>query len=322
MNAFGKYVFVSIVFIFITGCSNRAPVKTVLPAINPTVESTIAAIDAPTVVPNHTLIIGHRGARSLAPENTMAAARKAFEVGADMWELDVAVTSDHELVVLHDDTLDRTCNAQELFPGKVPWRVWEFTLEEISTLDCGSWFIRKDPFGQIKAGAVSQEEAATYAGEPLPTLKQALEYTRDNDWRVNVELKDQPTDEYGQILVEKTVNLIKALGMDTEQQVVISSFNHEYLKMVLSLNPDIPVQALTSTKIKNLSDYLSDLGANTCNPKVDVWKPEELAAFNQDGIEFNVWTVNDEATMQQLMEANVNGIITDYPQKLVELLRN
>ena len=318
MKSFGNFIIVAVLFVFLTGCSIRVSEKTDVPTAVTNVDPT----DVPTAITNHTLIIGHRGARSLAPENTIAAARKAFEVGADMWELDVAVTSDHELVVLHDDTLDRTCNAKDLFPSKVPWRVWEFSLSEISTLDCGSWFIRTDPFGQIKAGAVSQEEADSYAGEPLPTLRQALEYTRDNDWRVNVELKDQPNDEYGQILVEKTVALINELAMDDGIQVAISSFNHAYLTMVRSLNPNIPVQALTSTKIKNLSEYLSDLGTDSCNPKVDVWKPEELAAFYQDGIEFNVWTVNDEATMRQLMEANVNGIITDYPQKLVEILNN
>jgi glycerophosphoryl diester phosphodiesterase len=304
--------------------------KTVVPTVEPNVMATIDTDvvataftnDVPTGVTNHTLIIAHRGARSLAPENTMAAARKAFEVGAGMWELDVAVTSDQELVLLHDDTLDRTCNAKDLFPGKVPWRVWEFSLSEISTLDCGTWFIRTDPFGQIKAGAVSQEEANSYAGEPIPTLRTALEYTRENDWRVNVELKDQPNDEYGQILVEKTVALIHELGMDDGNQVAISSFNHEYLTMVQALNPNIPVQALTSKKIKNLPEYLLALGTDSCNPKVDVWSPDELAAFIQDGLEFNVWTVNDEATMKQLLESNVSGIITDYPQKLINILKN
>jgi glycerophosphoryl diester phosphodiesterase len=147
----------------------------------------------------------------LAPENTLASARKALELGADMWELDVAVTSDNDLVVLHDDTLDRTCNVKDLFPGKVPWRVWEFTLAEIKTLDCGSWFNKTDPFGQIKAGAVSQDEQESYVGEPMPTLREALQFTLDNNWRVNVELKDQPIEKLGKPLVEKTVNLISEL---------------------------------------------------------------------------------------------------------------
>jgi len=268
------------------------------------------------------LIIAHRGARSLAPENTLVAARKALELGADMWELDVAVTSDNELVVIHDDTLDRTCNVKNLFPGRAPWRVWEFALAEIRTLDCGSWFNVTDPFGQIKAGAVSQDDMELYVGEPAPALREALEFTLDNNWRVNVELKDQPNEKLGQILVEKTVNLIVEFGMDERGQVVVSSFNHAYLKTVRSLNPNIPIQALTDKKINSLSEYLAEFGTDTCNPKVNVWSPEELGDLGRSGIQFNVWTVNEEAVMRQLIEANVHGIFTDFPQRLERVLNN
>jgi glycerophosphoryl diester phosphodiesterase len=266
------------------------------------------------------LNIAHRGARSLAPENTIASARKALELGADMWELDVAVTADLELVVLHDDTLDRTCNVKDLFPGKVPWRVWEFTLDELKTLDCGSWFNRTDPFGQIKAGIVSQVEMDSYIGEPIPTLRQALEFTRANHWRVNVELKDQYFEKFDQAIVEKTVKLLVELGMDDGEQVVLSSFNHDYLRSVHSLNPNIPIQALTSVKIKDLLEYLADLDTNTCNPNVDVWSKLDLQDLGQQGIQFNVWTVNDENTMQELIDAHVHGIFTDYPQRLKSVL--
>lgn len=266
------------------------------------------------------LVIAHRGARSLAPENTLAAARKALEAGADMWEMDVAVTADGELVVMHDDTLERTCNAAQVFPDRRPWNVWDLTLAEIQSLDCGSWFNERDPFGQIRAGSVSEEDTASYVGERAPTLRQVLEFTRDNNWRVNVEIKEQPTDELGQIVVEKTVALVEELGMDTGDCVFISSFNHDYLKTIRALNPQIPIQALTSTQIRNLPEYLQQLGTSACNPKGNAWSPRELQELVQGGIELNVWTVNDESDMRQLIEAGVHGIITDYPQRLVLLL--
>jgi len=266
------------------------------------------------------LIIAHRGARSLAPENTLAAARKALQAGADMWEMDVAVTSDDELVVIHDDTLERSGNAAKVFPELRPWNVWDFSLAEIESLDCGSWFGARDPFGQIKAGNVPAEDVASYAGERAPTLRQVLEFTRDNNWRVNVELKDQPTDELGRILIEKTVALIQELGMDEGDRVAVSSFNHEYLKEIRALNPRISIQALTSQKIGDLPAYLQQLGTTACNPKAGVWKPQELGEMVQSGVEFNVWTVNDESEMKQLIEAGVHGIITDYPQTLLLLL--
>jgi glycerophosphoryl diester phosphodiesterase len=268
------------------------------------------------------LVIAHRGARSLAPENTLAAARKALEVGADMWELDVAVTADGELVIMHDDTLDRTCNVQEVFPGRVPWRVWEFTLAEIQTLDCGSWFNATDPFEQIKAGNISEADLQSYVGEPAPTLRQALEFTRDNNWRVNVELKKQPDPELSRAIVEKSVALIEDLGMDDGQQVVVSSFEHSYLKTLKTLNPRIPVQVLTSNPIPDLAAYLAELDADTCNPKVSAWPAQALREFGQSGIHFNVWTVNDEALMRNLIEAGVQGIITDYPQILIAILKS
>ncbi len=168
-----------------------------------------------------TLNIAHRGARSLAPENTMAAARKALEIGADWWELDVAMTKDGELVVLHDDTLDRTSNVATVFPDRRKTPVYEFTLAELRQLDFGSWFIEKDPFNQIAIGAVSQTELEKFKGEPIPTLREALVFTRDNHWKVNVEIKDASGFAADATIVQQTVALIDELGMSG--QVLVSS---------------------------------------------------------------------------------------------------
>ena len=273
-----------------------------------------------TLITSPPLIIAHRGARSLAPENTLAAARKALDVGADMWELDVTITADDELVVMHDDTLERTCNAPELFADRSPWQVRDFSMAEIEMLDCGSWFNDQDPFGQIQAGNVSDAEQQSYAGEQAPTLRQALEFTRDHDWRVNVELKRQPTEALDQLLVQKAVALIGEVGMDDGQQVVVSSFRHDYLEHIRTLNPDIPTQAVTSTLIQHLPDYLSQLGASACNPKATVWSYKRMAQLQVNGVAFNVWTVNDDLTMRALVKTGVHGIITDFPQRLAQIL--
>lgn len=267
------------------------------------------------------LVIAHRGASSLAPENTLAAARKALEIGADLWELDVSVTADGELVLMHDNTLERTSNVKEVFPDREPWQVWDFTLTEIQTLDCGSWFNEKDPFKQIKAGNVSETDQQSYVGELAPTLRQALEFTLDNHWRVNVELKKQPTEELDRIIVEKVVALIEELGMDDGRQVVVSSFRHDYLRAVKDLNPRIPTQAITSKIIRDLPAYLAELNTDTCNPKVTAWNYKRLGEMRAQGIAFNVWTVDDELTMKALINTGVNGIVTNYPQTLILLLR-
>ncbi len=138
-------------------------------------------------------IIAHRGARSLAPENTLAAARKAHQLGADLWETDVAVTADDQLVLMHDDAMTRTTNVAERFPERVPAAFSTYTLAEIRSLDAGSWFERDDPFGQVAAGAVDRQELAGYAGEKVPMLREAFELTLEMDWFLNLELKAQPS---------------------------------------------------------------------------------------------------------------------------------
>ena len=273
-----------------------------------------------TMITSPPLIIAHRGARSLAPENTLAAARKALEVGADLWELDVAVTLDNELVLMHDDTLERTCNAPQIFPDRAPWNVWDFTLTEIQSLDCGAWYNDKDPFGQIKAGYVSEEEQQSFVGEAAPTLEEALIFTRDNDWRVNIEIKEQPNPELSQVIIQKTVGLVGALGMDTNGQVVISSFNHDYLKTVKELNPSIPTQAITKKVIRNLPGYLEEIGAEAVNPKINTWNYKSMTKFQNQGVKFNVWTVNDELEIKALIQSGVSGIITDFPQLMIMVL--
>jgi glycerophosphoryl diester phosphodiesterase len=267
------------------------------------------------------LIIAHRGARSLAPENTLAAARKAFEAGADMWELDVSVTADGELFIMHDDTLERTCNAREVFPDRRPWNVYDFTLAEIRQLDCGTWFTFEDPFQQIAAGNVSVEDQQAYKGEKAPTLREALELTKANNKAVNIEIKEQPDEATARLAVEKTVALVAELGMDDGKQVVISSFEHEYLRHARELNSHIPIQILTKNQIPDLESYLASFGTNSVNPKLSTWNYKQLKAFSDQGILANVWTVNEAEEMKALADANVNGIITDFPQVLRALLQ-
>jgi glycerophosphoryl diester phosphodiesterase len=136
-------------------------------------------------------IIAHGGAQSLAPENTLAAARRARALGADLWETDAALTSDGQVVLMHDDAMLRTTDVAEKFPDRVPAPFSTYTLAEIRTLDAGSWFERADPFGQVAAGAVSADELAS------PEL----------DWRMNLELKAQPEPNDESDLVSAVVGL-------------------------------------------------------------------------------------------------------------------
>lgn len=265
------------------------------------------------------LNVAHRGGRSLAPENTIAAARKALEAGADMWELDVQLTADEELILMHDDTLVRTSDARERFPDRRPWRVSDLTLAEIQTLDCGSWFNREDPFDQIKAGVVSAQDQRSYIGERAPTLREALEFTHANDWRVIVELKALSDKDKGELAVRKTVALIEELDM--EHQVMICSFNHDYLRQVRALNQRISTAVLTRKAIRRPVRYLTELGAQAYNPWSLVMRTKQVCELLKAGFDVYVWTVNDEKKMRRLINLGVSGIITDFPHVLAKLSR-
>jgi len=267
---------------------------------------------------SRTLNIAHRGARSLAPENTMAAAKKAHEIGADMWELDVCMTSDGELILLHDDTLVRTSNAAEVFPSRSPWRVCDFTFEEIRRLDFGSWFNIIDPFGQINYGHVTLPERLKFSDEPAPTLREALEFTKHHDWKVNVEIKDLTGTNGHALVAEKVVKLIRDFGI--HEDVIISSFQHDYIKQVKLLDPLINLAVLVEEEVPDPIGLVKSLGAQAYNPKSGAISPDRITQLREQGIDVYVYTVNDPAEMAQLVRAQASGIFTDYPQILKNVL--
>lgn len=264
------------------------------------------------------LVIAHAGARSLAPENTLAAARKALEVGADMWELDVAVTADGHLFLFHDDSLARTTNARQVYPDRAPWIFTTFTRAELEALDFGSWFVEADPFGQIAAGALTPQELDGYRGEPLPALCRALEFTRDNNWRVNVEIKALPAPMADFPVVEAVVSLINKLEMAS--QVLVSSFVPDYLWQVRRLNPSIATSAVVGWTETEALHMPLDLPVDGYNPRHTLLSDGQIQSLRQAGFDVYPWTVNDEAEMRRLMRAGVTGIITDFPQTLRRLL--
>ena len=228
------------------------------------------------------------------------------------------LTADGELVVIHDETLERTSDAATEFPDREPWRVNEFTLEEIRGLDFGSWYNESDPFGQIAAGAVRKVDRHSFIGTDAPTLLEALVWTRDADWQVNVELKSLHGGPGEDDFVERVVGMVADLGMIDE--VIISSFDHPYLTRVRRADPRIRIAALTGEPLEDAGGYVRGLRADAYNPGIEVTDEAEIAAVRAAGIKVNVYTVNVEADMRRLARAGASGIITDFPQRLGPLL--
>jgi glycerophosphoryl diester phosphodiesterase len=265
-----------------------------------------------------TLNIAHRGARSIAPENTLAAALKAFQAGADLWELDIVMTADGEPVVIHDKSLSRTSNAESVFPSRRPWLVHDFSLDEIRRLDFGSWFKAMDPFGQIAAGMVTENELKDYEGEPAPTLREALQFTLAHKWYVNIEIKDLRGISGHQTIVEKVVEAVESMNMT--DRVLISSFNHSYLERVKAANPSLPTGVLVDRPHWNPVRLLESLKADCYHPRLFALKTADIHILREQGKSVLVWVINDKAGMRSLVRKGVGGIFTDFPQLLCPII--
>ncbi len=264
------------------------------------------------------LVIAHRGFRGIAPENTILAARRGQEAGAPWWELDVAASRDGELVILHDDSLARTTNAREIFPSRAPWTVYDFDSAELSRLDAGSWYELADPFGRVASGRVGRAELESFRDLRLPSLREALEFTRDAGMSVNVEIKDATGHECQEWLVERTVDLVRELGM--VERTMISSFNHDYVLRCKAREPRIVCGALIETQVDDPVRVLKSTGAEYLNPGLNLVTEEMVRAVRAAGGEVLVWTVNEVADMRRLLDWGVGGIFSDFPDRLLALL--
>ena len=265
-----------------------------------------------------TIVVAHRGFRSIAPENTLLAAQKGYEIGADYWELDVAASSDGVLVVLHDDNLSRTTDAQALYPNRKPWAVYDFSLPELKRLSAGSWYAKVDPFKQIAQENIKASELAKFNTERIPTLLEALELTKERSWKVNIEIKDATGRACDPWIVEKTAELVRSLGMADD--VIVSSFNHEYLMRMKKIAPEIRRAALIDRPVLDPLAILSRLEAIALNPNYKYLDEATTRRVRNAGYEVFVWTVNEKSDMERLVLWGVSGIITDFPDRAMEIL--
>lgn len=234
------------------------------------------------------LIYGHRGASGHAPENTLEAFRLAMEMGADGFELDVHMSLDGQLVVIHDETVDRTTDGTGL--------VRDLTLAQLKALDASNGM-------------------EAYRGARIPTLGEVFDLIRDTRHIVNVEVK---TDEwfYPQI-GEKCLALAKEKGV--EDRVIYSSFNHYTLMKLRQLKPDARLGMLFGDIMVNPWEYARQLNVDYLHPmKMNIWVPGFAAGAAEAGYGINMWTINDPETMQLCLETGA-GIITNYPDVAVAL---
>ncbi len=237
------------------------------------------------------MIIAHRGASKQAPENTMAAFRRALELGADGIELDVHLTSDGYLAVIHDEMLDRTSNGKGL--------VRDRTLAELKELDFGSWF-SKD-----------------FSGERIPELNEVLRLLSDWDGLLNIEIKNGPVFYPGiEKAVADAVRKYKRLN-----RTIISSFNHYSLVDIRKYEPGIKTAPLYMAGIYQPWEYARSIGASAIHPLFYNIVPEVMLGCKQNNIMVNPFTVDQPEHIKAMAAAGVDGIITDVPDIALKIVK-
>ncbi len=273
------------------------------------------------LLPHAGYVCAHRGARALAPENTMIAARKALAAKADFWEMDVQRSADGSLIVFHDDDLSRTTDVADHpeFANREPWLTSQFTINELEMLDTGSWFAQQDPFGSISREEISQRELAAFQGLQIPALQEVLAFTSKNKFPINIEIKDQIHTPNDLRIVSEVLDAIHTAR--AENLVLISSFNHEYLKEMRRLSAKMPLAALVENKHpENLVAYLKDLGVTGYHPDAEITDEAMIRHLTAQGFHVSLFTVNDMEQAMTFINAGCYGIITDYPHSLRQRL--
>lgn len=236
---------------------------------------------AKTLVPK-TLVWAHRGAFGYAPENTMPAFRMAIDMKADGIELDVHFSKDGKIVVIHDETIDRTSNGQ----GKVT----DYTYEELLAFDFG---IKTD---------------AKYKGTKIPTLAEVYELFAPTNLTINIEIKTADP-----AMPAALDALAKEYGI--EDRVLYSSFNHEQIARIQRVNPDAFIAPLYSFNMVKAWDYCKSIPAQASHPnknQISLY-PEYVEECHKLGIRVHPWTVNSEDDMRFLVEQGCDALITNYP---------
>lgn len=232
----------------------------------------------------------HRGFSGKYPENTMLAFKKAIEIGVDGIELDVQLTKDNVVVIIHDETIDRTTNGK----GEVV----NYAYKELEKFDAS--YIYTGQYGINK----------------IPTLDEYLKYVKDLDIVTNIELKNSINEYEG--LEELVLELIRKYNL--EKKVIISSFNHYSVVKMKKLAPELKCGFLCEDTILNPGKYCKENGVECFHPRYKVLSLERIEELRKNGIEINTWTVNKKEDIKDLIDKEIDIIIGNYPDLTKEFL--
>lgn len=236
------------------------------------------------------LNFGHRGFSGKYPENTMLSFEKCVEAGADGIELDVHLTKDGQVVIIHDELLDRTTDHKGL--------VMDYTLAELKELDASAGYM------------------GVYGKNEIPALDEYLDYVKDKRVITNIELKTGIIPYPG--IEQKTLDLIDKYHL--RDRIIISSFNHYSVMRMKELAPDMKYGLLEDSRIVKMADYAKGLGVDYLHPLFYTIDELYLKEAAENGLGINAWTVNSEDDIRKMISIGIDGIIGNNPDVCRRLL--
>ena len=231
------------------------------------------------------IVVGHRGAMGHAPENTLPSFRKGRELGADTIELDVRLSGDGQIVVIHDSKVDRTTSGT----GEVA----SLTAKELGRLNAGSSFSPK------------------YRKARIPTLEQILRWSRRRTQLV-IEIKGDPEPQNG--IEEKLVKLLRRFRM--VNKVMVISFHHPSVKRIKELETELATGILFSGRLTNAVGAARENHADSVRPVWSYWSGDLVEEVHREGLQASAWTVDEPKTMKALIRMGIDSIATNYPDRL------
>ncbi|MFF3407709.1 glycerophosphodiester phosphodiesterase [Streptomyces sp. NPDC002742] len=253
------------------------------------------------------LVVAHRGASADAPENTLDAIDRAAELGFEWVENDVQRTSDGRLVVLHDASLARTTDVEEVYPGRSPWNVRDFTAAEIARLDAGSWF------------------GPRFAGAKVPTLREYMERVSRNHQKLVLEIKNP---ELYPGIERQTLRLLSNEGwldpVHLRDRLIVQSFSAHSVRTVHRLRPGITMAFLGTPPVARLpryAEFADQINSDHRSLSSDYVSAVHALHGPHGPMKVFAWTVDEPATARRLAGFGTDGVITNVPDTIRRALR-
>lgn len=235
-----------------------------------------------------TKIFAHRGASGYEPENTLKAFQAAYEQGADGIELDVQLSKDGKIMIMHDEKLNRVT-------GKKGW------LKDFMAADLARMAVRS---GMLNNSG------------KIPSLEEVLKWAKPLKIEINIEFKTGVIAYSG--IEEKVIEMVKKMGM--EKRVIYSSFNHYSIKRTLELAPEAKTGLLIRDVFVDMDEYTKKIGAGAIHPALYHLYMEDVSSlYLNSGLKIRPWTVNTKEEMEFCFKNNIEAIFTNYPERAVEI---